>query len=480
MTTPPRSLTRQSKVLCAQRRWEVVRTLISDDDELRQIVTQNSSRPAELVLRGRGGVAAARGRAEVDALTQASSEHLIRLLEVVPGEELPGQRLRRPSRHGAAPKDPLPPALLLEHAPGGSLDALLDRRRSIRCGEAVTVLLAVAEGLRALHAAGWSHGSLTARSVVLRGNGCPVVGSLESAISATAESLAADRSAFRALAERVTEAVGPQHARTILATLHMALATANWQIVSSALLELEEPEAVLLHGSEPERERAAPAVAGFAEEPPARASAGTTSFVNVFLDGNPLAELIGAVKQWMSRRRKLMLVVAAPVAVAAAVLAVIPPPPSVQPGSSTASVKPSPVRDADPGLESTAEAKPEQAVDEAASDVRSDDPAVAGAALLNARHGCFAAQRPEPGCLDGVVETGSALSCSDAAALGLDGEAEKRDCRGAVLALDQRWGDAALVAVAPAAASSSPDTTKPASVLMIRTEAGWVLREVYS
>jgi hypothetical protein len=105
---------------------------------------------------------------------------------------------------------------------------------------------------------------------------------------------------------------------------------------------------------------------------------------------------------------------------------------------------------------------------------------VAGAALLDARRKCFTAERPDKACLERVVETGSALYRSDAAALGRPGAAEERDCRGAVLALEQRWGDAALVVVAPGEEQASPDATQPASVLMIRTEAGWLLREVYS
>lgn len=487
MTTNPRSLVRRATRLCADRGWEVLRTLQADAAEVRLLVSQSSSHPAELVIRETGDGAVRRTRAEIDALTRAASENVVGLIEVLPVRPTRNGRRGRSARGDRSPGEhEAAPALLLEHPPCGTLETLLDGRRSLRAGEAVTLLLGVAEGLRSLDEAGWTHGSLTARSIGMRSNGCPVVAGLHDAAVVTEGTRSADRAAFRALAERVADALAAQEARRMLAALHMALVARSWNAVVSALLDLSEPEAVLLdevRADDDAGEKGGAATTGSSGEagqlraPPAVPS----PFLAAMLDGNPLAGVLAAARQWLERRKKLALIALTPLAAVVLVLAVMPP--SEPEEAMTEASAPKPSMQAGPSSGDDvdpAAGSPAGASDEAAPDAPSDDPAVAGSALLDARHDCFIAERPEASCLDQVIEAGSSLHRSEAAALGSEDAAQERDCRGAVLALEQRWGDAALVAVAPGEEDATSADKQPASILMIRTEAGWRLREIYS
>jgi hypothetical protein len=97
--------------------------------------------------------------------------------------------------------------------------------------------------------------------------------------------------------------------------------------------------------------------------------------------------------------------------------------------------------------------------------------------LLRARHACFAAKAREAACLNDIVQAGSPLAESDRTALDGAVLAEGFDYAGAAVELMQRWGDAALVSVAPDRARTPK--SEPASLLMVRSEAGWRLREVF-
>lgn len=101
----------------------------------------------------------------------------------------------------------------------------------------------------------------------------------------------------------------------------------------------------------------------------------------------------------------------------------------------------------------------------------------AATALLLARHACFAARVREASCLDDIVQEGSPLADSDRAAVGGDASADEYDYAGAAVELVQRWGEAALVSVAPDRVRTRK--SEPASLLMVRSEAGWRLREVF-
>ncbi|MDI2098010.1 hypothetical protein [Ruicaihuangia caeni] len=114
-----------------------------------------------------------------------------------------------------------------------------------------------------------------------------------------------------------------------------------------------------------------------------------------------------------------------------------------------------------------------------------DDPVAAAALLLAARQECF--REAQRSCLRAVVEPGSSAERSDA--LGMDqvingGRPEPELLPEARLELVDDYGDSALVAlragnvlkaVEPPAAAKTPT----ASVLMVRTEAGWRFRAYF-
>ncbi|MGO3484467.1 MAG: hypothetical protein ACTINV_10290, partial [Cellulosimicrobium funkei] len=66
-------------------------------------------------------------------------------------------------------------AVLVDHVGGLRLDELAAAREPLRAGEAVTVLVPVAQALTALHREGRSHGALDATSVVVAPDGRTVL-----------------------------------------------------------------------------------------------------------------------------------------------------------------------------------------------------------------------------------------------------------------------------------------------------------------
>lgn len=75
---------------------------------------------------------------------------------------------------GAGPR----PVVVLDHAAGGSLAALLRRRSRFAPGEVVTLAVPLAEALAQAHAAGLVHGGLTPSCVLLTADGMPLLGDL--------------------------------------------------------------------------------------------------------------------------------------------------------------------------------------------------------------------------------------------------------------------------------------------------------------
>jgi len=107
-----------------------------------------------------------------------------------------------------------------------------------------------------------------------------------------------------------------------------------------------------------------------------------------------------------------------------------------------------------------------------------DDPITALPLLLSQRARCFADLSVL--CLDSVDQIDSAVSAEDSVQLSEGMTASDAEITGRALeepfevstsALVERLGDAAIV--------QFTTNGKPASVLMIRTEAGWRLREIY-
>ncbi|TFD82822.1 hypothetical protein [Cryobacterium fucosi] len=145
------------------------------------------------------------------------------------------------------------------------------------------------------------------------------------------------------------------------------------------------------------------------------------------------------------------------------------PVPASSAASSAASPRQTPAPIAEPG---------DAAADVAA--VEGDEPVPAVRVLLRLRAGCIRAA--SVACLDGVDQAGSAALASDgqAARAGQQGESAVPvvEAGQTTPTLVERRGDVALVAVVLADASAEGDG-KPASVLVVKGEAGWRIRQIF-
>lgn len=111
----------------------------------------------------------------------------------------------------------------------------------------------------------------------------------------------------------------------------------------------------------------------------------------------------------------------------------------------------------------------------AASAIAGDDAAAAARWLLERRAECFAVLDLD--CLESVAQPGSAIDATDRAALvsARDGDAAP-DVRYdlSTIAVTAEMGDAVLVGL-----SRATPEREPASLLLVRGEAGWRLREIF-
>ncbi|KRC49874.1 hypothetical protein ASE16_14460 [Leifsonia sp. Root227] len=592
-------LARLAAARARERGWRTLTTLSVDARELRQVVLL-PERPHPVVLCARVRAAAAPGSAwEAAARREARSEHVVGVLA-----GLPPDGSVETDRSGTVE------FLMLEHAQGGTLSALLDRRRMVRADEAATILIGTASGLGALHEAGWAVGGLTADGIAFRPDGCPAVDGLRDARPLTDADALSDRRAYRAIAERLCTLVPSPGGWRLLDAVDAALSVpaphagsnaGPWERAISGVLAVVEPGVVRLgedvdaagataagigaagmramggaarevgaHGAGAAVEshaESAPVVGlgaggegsrtprrthgelvaaglrvaadharrsavrrdqqrrpetdlGGAETLPHRSAASALSplsayepvaaVTDVLLDGRPVAHVTGRLRAWLAVRKKLVAVAVAPVVAIGAVLVLLPGPadadgagaasdavgaggasgtrsgaPAARTGSGRSGPAPEDERTSSPS------SSPSSSSSSPSSPPSSSPPGVPGAAgapvggepveaapvLLRARHACFAAKAREAACLNDIVQAGSPLAESDRAALDGAVLAEGFDYAGAAVELMQRWGDAALVSVAPDRARTPK--SEPASLLMVRSEAGWRLREVF-
>lgn len=538
-------LARLAAARARERGWQLLGTLSAAPDELRQLIrAPEQVHPVVACLRSGTDAAAATAR-EAAARRDAYSEHVVGVL---------GGEVSRGLPEGW---------LIVEHAPGGTLAALLARRRLIRADEAATILIGVASGLGALHEAGWSAPDLGLDGVVFRRDGCPAIDALRRAGPLTASAAATDRLAYRAVAKNLSAAVPAPGGWRLLDAVDAALApsqaggdhtpTAVWERVVAGVLATVEPGAVRLaeHGGplasrpptlglgdltpdglppedrdEPPdaprrsqgelmdaglsgiRGRAAPtslrepaagrlaAASGrlrdtelvthgvsTAASDPVSAFEPARELSDLLLDGKPVAHVADRVRAWLAARKKLVGIVLIPAVVVGVALLLLPggeasnasssTGPSTAAGSPEAS-RPSTSAAFPAGETSAGGPRPTTAP---ASSAASSEPVAAATQLLRARHQCFAARVRQGSCLDKLVQDDSPVAASDRAALDDGTPADGYDFSGAAVELVQRWGEAALVSVAPDRARTPK--SEPASLLMVRSEAGWRLREVF-
>jgi hypothetical protein len=149
---------------------------------------------------------------------------------------------------------------------------------------------------------------------------------------------------------------------------------------------------------------------------------------------------------------------------------------------------PTPPAAAEAGVDATPSTPDASDTADTSADVASaasEDPDVAAPALLRLRADCL--RRRDTACLDGADQPGSAADDADRSRIAAaggggrdDGEAHLTDALGPA----RRLGDTALIELRPtddggaAAGGPSSPERRPASLLVVRGEAGWRIRDL--
>ncbi|MGN6742407.1 MAG: hypothetical protein ACTHJL_03815 [Amnibacterium sp.] len=356
----------------------------------------------------------------------------------------------------AAEGDHLQRVLDLGTAPNGDLVAVLEElphaladlvaARPLEPGEAVTVLVPVAEALAALHAAGVAHGAVGVPAIALTPAGAPVLLLPRTARTAGPgdPALAEDRRALAALARRLLPPPVPD---ALLRALEQDPGGAG----ADALFTVAEPAPVRLGGAPGNPEGpATPArlVAPVPVRPPVDPPAPTRPPASVT---RPPGSMTRARRLAAGVRPRVW--VTAAVSVSALVAALV-----LLPGSGTATAG-GPA--AAPSHRPTT-AAPRPASTASGSPPTPADPVAAPAALLAERSRCLTTASTR--CLDAVDAAGSPVDGLDRAALLAGVEAVRPPALRPVLL--RRAGATAVLAVGPC------------TVLAIRGPDGWRLRDV--
>ncbi|GAB3388184.1 hypothetical protein GCM10027568_08950 [Humibacter soli] len=420
--------------------------------------------------------------AETECLASVSSPHVVRLLDVSVVADRPR-------------------CLVMERLRGPTLASLVGDRGPLEAGEAVTLVVSVLRGVRALHSAGWSHGALSLSTVRLDAAGRPVlVGFGRSERSTPARQLsdwvcAADvadavfdrvdvtdrerisrcREAVRAIASAGSDepsAVG--RAQRVLFALGPAspVGTSQATVISSASAERLRPASIHTEtdddgvgvdsdgrDSSPKRER----------NQRRRAATGLAAAALSLME-HGVGVTIGTRVRSVARTRRRALVVAAGAAAAVTVGALLVLPPGNSPGHAEPGASQEPGhRSAESGPRPSASPKP---VSSDAMRISGDDPVTAAASLLSVRSGCL--ERADAEGLTEVEQEGSPILAADTALVAAGARTAPAPSE-SQLSLTESLGDAAVIAIA----GGEGTETKPASALLIRTDAGWRLRALF-
>lgn len=382
---------------------------------------------------------------EIEALERAVGEHVVALDDVSSDER--------------------ETVLVLERLPNGTLAELLERRRGLDAGEAVTVLAPIATTLDRIHAAGVAHGRLSLAAICFREDGAPVLTGFGGAWLFGAESpdvvletvpgVLADRAALRDIAAIVLGRVvgdGAAAARR----LAMQLADASPADVSRLVFQLATATSVRF--DEDGGDVVAARVGGPHEGAPVEPATASVlpPWVSTLLPDwvrerieEPAARVAAVWSGWQPRRRRLVVGVLAGVPAVLIAVALVP---------------------AAPAEPSVAAATPSPTASVGEAPALPEDPVAAAAALLATRDRCL--RDLSLLCLDLVVQSGSAAHAHDMAlvrAIQDGGEYPSDAVVAGAPVLVERLGDAALLDL--------PAGSEPASVLLMETADGWRIRD---
>ncbi len=448
---------------------------------------------------------------ELDAVERIDAPHLPRVLDLTTGAQ--GE-----------------PVVVLERWSPFTLGALLARRGAVSAGEAVTLLAPIAETVERMHAAGFAHGSLGPGSVHLALDGAPVLGGLGSLVRF------ADGPVSEALLEASAEAGRDAQSLTALAVtvaehLDRSGAGLRRRIEDLAAMEPQasprRPFELLeaLFGAAPAAAVRFPGTGRRASERPVGlpqalpelpASTASEEREDVVQHSGPIGWLAAAqlpewlerlvdtegaaVQRWAPLRRlrqsaasirpgfRVLGAVAVLALLALGGVALQRDGAQGEESSAAAQQTPVPARDAsveqpgggpaDSGATASGDEGPPDAggPDGLEAAVTGDDAVAAAAALLKLRDDCLG--RAEHACLDGVLQAGSALMVEDRARIDAtqrDGVAAERLGAPADLRVVQELGGAVLL---DASFPEAVPQTAAASLLIVRSEAGWRLRDL--
>lgn len=385
--------------------------------------------------------------AEIEALARAAGPHVVSVRDIC--TTVDGRT-----------------ALVLDRLSAHSLGGLLAARGSVTPGEAVTILAPLAQALSRVHRAGVAHRGLRASAVAFSQHGAPVLTSFDDALVLPAGMTRAQREqspailedarAFRRLCEETLN--GVTTAEPVRGWLEDNGAGAAWiddlparlfSWSASVPIDLEAPVAAApftelqgeLRRSRSSRIQPLGMLARFAE-----------------LGDSDWRKLLHQHLRAVRPRFWAMGVVVVGTLVLTAVLL---------PGVGSDATASGGDSSATPGPSATMTEAPTNA-DAAA--VAGEDPAAALAVLLDTRAQCI--RDLSILCLDAVAQPGSAALADDQQlirALQVDGSTRPELFVGE-LAVSERLGGAALVTV-------TSENAEPASILVVRSEAGWRIRD---
>jgi len=402
---------------------------------------------------------------EIEALSRASGPHVVGLRDISLGS----------SR-----------ALVLDRLSRGGLSRLLRERDGFHVGEAITILVPLIEAISRMHAAGAVHGAVSPERVLFTTDGAPVIVGfggaalihprLPPARLAEDGGVGSDLRALASLTASVLARVGDSRALQVAdwagdVTTRgrdgwCAQLTARlFDLGDAAPIEFDvDPASVSISLG-----RLVAPVSRHAEPPDGSPMTRLAVGMPDWLD--PLvARAVGVISVPLTRARaKLGVVRPAVWAVAAlgaialaAAVALVPN------ETSDAALTPTPT--------STVVTDVDSATGSADAVVMGDDPIAAAVSLLELRDRCF--RELSVICLDDVAQQGSSALATDQAAmretqngaelpLPLPADAER-------LSIVEQAGDAVLLEW------KTPAQNQPASLLLMKGEAGWRIRDYLS
>lgn len=390
---------------------------------------------------------------EIESLARAAGPHVVGILDVATAAD------------GRV-------ALILERLRPETLAGLL-ASGPLRSGEAVTILAPLADALDRLHRAGVAHGAVSAAAVGFSDTGAPVLARFGSSQPSSApptaaeressELFEADRRAFAVLCAAVLDAI--PGAEGVQEWLAVSSERADWlAALGPRLFAWSAPEPVSFTRSDPPRSRAVQPV-------PRRPRAPAQPILGTI---DRLAAAVSADRlDWLRRQAASVrprFWVAGAAAVCALVLGIALVPASAEAEREEPSVETAPQPLTSPSDSGESLADTPATDDPASLAVLGDDPAAASLVLLEARERCI--RDLSILCLDDVDQPGSSAFERDEELIrSIQGGAEVALPAAPVEAsVDELLGGSAIVVV------THPDG-QPASILVMRSEAGWRVRD---